>query len=333
MQTLLFCAIYNLDVPEINDEGIKLPFDINITTDNVFKSKLISKFAEKSIGSIEYDFLFRAPIFYSIQALIATGDNADDVLCNFLSHCKIILFDMWRIKDHAVDLQMGYLYYPYKVQSNLIITPGSIPHGTLIHSNLITTSASTCLGQKDFTRFEIDEIKSLMQYDEYRVTESFAEREQRQTQISSSEQKIALAGIFVQQARGTNDLAIKISLYCTAFECLFTTDTKELSHKTAERAALLIGQDMEGKEDIYKKVKNIYNIRSQVLHGSAVGKKEHNRLSEISANCDNLLRQILKKIDDSPELDVFYRKHKINAGKGPENPGTLDDYFLKLLFE
>ncbi len=333
MQTLVFCAIYNLSVDDISGEGIKLPFDIKITTDNDFKSKLIREHTEAFIGTIEYNFLFQAPIFYKIIDVVADDNNADDLLCNFLNHCKVILYDLWRIKDNAINLQMGFLYYPFKPQSEVIIIPGHRSSAKFMHSNLITNFATNCFGEKNSTHFELDEIESLISYDEYRITEDFKDREQKQTQISSSEQKISLAGLFVQMARGTNDLAIKISLYCTALECLFTTDTKELSHKTAERAALLIGNDLETRNDIYTKVKHIYNVRSQVLHGSAIKEKEHNKLKTISENCDNLLRKIFKKLDDTPELDVFYRKHKINNGKPHETKGTLDDYFLKLLFE
>lgn len=328
MKTLVFCALNNISTDIITGEGIELPFGIKITNDNDFKKKLIWSGIEGAIGGIEYYNIFDVPILYKIENLDTNDENKDDILVDFLGECNLLLFDLWQIKDNAVDVQMGYLFYPFKMQSSLIETYTlSDLSKSFTHSNLISTTFTNFRGKSELVHFSNSEIKQISKFDKDRKTEKMSSLENQKTLISSSQQKITLSVIFIQLARSNNDLGIKITLCCTALECLFTTDSKELTHKTSERAALLIGNNLEERKKIYDEVKEIYNIRSQVLHGMAINKKNYNKIESISMNCDKLMRLIIKKIDDTPDLDKFYRNGTTN-----DKNETLDEYFLKKIF-
>lgn len=333
MQTILFCALYNISTDQIYGEGIELPFGIKITTDNAFKEKIIWKGIEGAIGGLEYNYLFNVPVLYKIENIVAKQENKDDILCDFLADCNFLLYDLWQIKDNAVDIQMGYLFYPFKMQSSHIqtLTRTDLING-FTHSNLISTTFTDFKGTKDTVHFSSDELKQIYQFDINRKTERFSKQETKKTLIRSSEQKITLAGIFIQMARTNHDLALKITLCCTALESLFTTDNKELSHKTAERASLLIGESLEERKIIYEKIRDIYAVRSQVLHGTALGKKIHSKIEHIAIDCDDLLRRIYKKINDTPELDKFYR-NDTSSSNSNQKKETLDEYFLNKLFK
>lgn len=326
MQTLLFTSVYHLITDQIIGDGIELPFGIKITNDNLVKEKLIWEGLKVPMGSLEYDYLFTCPIFYKVIDVVATDENKDQILSDFLGDCNTLLYDLWQIKDNAVDHQMGYLYYPFRRQSELLI---NIPYSDLAsgftHSNLMSTSFSNCLGKKEPVHFTNEELKELIRFNDDRISIPISESSQRKTLIGTSDQRITRAGLFIQSARTNYDIALKISHYCTALECLFTTDNKELSHKVSERASLLIGNNLEERKSIYKQIKEIYELRSSVLHGSTLGKKSRNRLEEISQNADSILRRIYRKINATKDLDKFYRDP---PPKNEGDPQTLDDYFL-----
>ena len=335
MSTIVFCALYDITIDDIKGEGIELPFGIRITTDNEFKQKLIWEMLEPSIGGIEFDYLFKAPILYKIIDIDANEKNKDDLLGDFLGYCQLIQFDLWQIKDNAVNIQMGYLFYPFKMQSMLVSTYTAMDiEKAFVHSNLLSTMFTHFKGGREPVYFNAEEIKSLLIYDEGRSAERLTKHEASKTLLHASQQKMTLASIFIQLARTNHDLALKVTLSCTALECLFTTDNKELSHKTAERTALLIGTNKDDRKNVYEKVKDIYSVRSQVLHGTAISRKMYNKIEVISTYCDDILRRVIRTIDNTPELDVFYRNSSTKGNSHTnEKNFSLYNYFLDKLLD
>ncbi len=60
----------------------------------------------------------------------------------------------------------------------------------------------------------------------------------------------------------------------TAVEALLSTDTGEITHAVAERAALLLARRGEERLEIYKRTKRLYGVRSHLVHGSAKVQKK-----------------------------------------------------------
>lgn len=129
---------------------------------------------------------------------------------------------------------------------------------------------------------------------------------------------------FLHFARTSSFLPYKIAMYIPIFECLFTTDDKEITHKVSERVAHYVGGTNEEKLANYKTISNAYDIRSKFFHGNALklkksaGYKEY--LEPLAINIDNIARIVLTRVimndhalflvKDKSSIDVYF-KHLI----------------------
>jgi hypothetical protein len=104
---------------------------------------------------------------------------------------------------------------------------------------------------------------------------------------------------FIKQARESTSIGAKISYYVLVLECLFATNgTSELTHKVGERCANYIGSDTKNKLVIFKKIKELYDIRSKYVHGQPLGKQfnEGKDPSPLSVEADELVRKVFVKV-------------------------------------
>jgi len=100
------------------------------------------------------------------------------------------------------------------------------------------------------------------------------------------------AFFFTIAARSQAILSLKIVSYINALECLFSTSRNKISHNVAERAASLVKNTVIERDELYKKIKKAYNVRSRIVHGDPLNNNE-DELAEMSKVLDNLLRNIL----------------------------------------
>ena len=66
------------------------------------------------------------------------------------------------------------------------------------------------------------------------------------------------------QERELEDKIIDLSV---AIECLFSNDTQELSHKLSLRICTILGNNSNERNVIFGFMKEIYNLRSKIVHG------------------------------------------------------------------
>jgi hypothetical protein len=59
--------------------------------------------------------------------------------------------------------------------------------------------------------------------------------------------------------------------YVVALEALFGEDSREgeMTRRISQRAAVLVGRDDAERLSVAEEIKNVYNIRSRVVHGGA----------------------------------------------------------------
>lgn len=102
---------------------------------------------------------------------------------------------------------------------------------------------------------------------------------------------------------------------CTfkALEALLANTTTELSHRVAERVAVLIGNTKEERCEIYAIVKKSYDVRSKIAHGDFI-KGNEDDIRRYSEKLDIYLRQLLN-------LTEPYEQEK----------NKIEDYYLGLL--
>ncbi len=134
--------------------------------------------------------------------------------------------------------------------------------------------------------------------------------------------RIDRATVFLDVARRQENIPLKVSLYMTVFECLFTTDASEVNHKIGERVCMYMSDNKKGRLEIYKKIKDAYGLRSKYIHGQSLKKKNFTRdkMLVVSQEIDELLRGVLIKVilEDS---HIFLK-----------NDTELGEWFNELIF-
>ncbi len=103
---------------------------------------------------------------------------------------------------------------------------------------------------------------------------------------------------------------------------MLSSNTTELSHQMAERAAFYLRDDPQERLDHYQKSKLAYGIRSAIVHGDSVSKRQLKDIKETAKHCDAVARELTNKMmtdeeyysvltsSDSQHLDAFM-KNKI----------------------
>lgn len=83
----------------------------------------------------------------------------------------------------------------------------------------------------------------------------------------------------------------KIGLLCSTLECLFTTDSSEVTHKVCERVAYFISDNPKERIEIFQKAKKAYGHRSDFFHGNTL----KNLSDEVYFDIDDIVRRAMLK--------------------------------------
>jgi hypothetical protein len=129
----------------------------------------------------------------------------------------------------------------------------------------------------------------------------------------------------------------------TVVEAVVSTDVAELTHTVAERLALLLRSDGPARHGLYREFRNLYKIRSDLVHGREKhypkgttlnwGKLSVSAKSAVvPADSVKLLGRIavelIRAVLDRPHLLEIIRRDG-----GPETTGKhLQEYYLSLAF-
>ena len=221
------------------------------------------------------------------------------------------LRSLWLIKDHSINV------------GNSFAIGGLETPNMAISSNYMTDRFSRVGCDISPTIFSADEISEAIRIHIRLETYLYAKNSgDIHFMMDKTFSRIGRAIQFVQAARSSPNAAFRVAHYCSAFETLFSTDLNEISHRLSERVAYFSATNVINKRDIYRKLKRAYNIRSKVTHGDVLSPKQIEELPLVSADCDAILRQCLKKIIlDDRYTAVFDSKNE-----------DLEEFFFQLLF-
>jgi hypothetical protein len=128
---------------------------------------------------------------------------------------------------------------------------------------------------------------------------------------------------FMQAARASSDLGVKIANYCICFETLFSTDIQELSHKLGERIACFLEKDVAKRLSLFQTIKKAYAVRSKIVHGSKGSSKAAASIKESSVSCDGIVRRILLQIIENPSIQKYFL--------GAVSDKELEEHFVRLV--
>ena len=126
---------------------------------------------------------------------------------------------------------------------------------------------------------------------------------------------------YIDLARTSPNIGFKIAHYISAFEALFSTSSAELSHKLSERVAFFLGNYGYNKREVYKNIKEAYDVRSKLVHGDSLSSNKIEKITEISSICDSYLRHIMQLFFGELSLVNIFDVAQ----------GELDDYFNSLI--
>jgi hypothetical protein len=245
------------------------------------------------------------------------------IVNNHFTKMQIYSNALWFIKDNAVT--------PYfaSISSDSAIRP------EMLKRNVYFSNSEA---KYDIVAFTTDELKEAIKwYDvlEKLVNKIESEKVDNSSGLSNMSSYVSFdipsfqrAYYFLGVSRRTDFLPSKIANYISLLECLFAVKG-ENTHKTAERAAALIGKNTEDRMKIFKDVVKIYNLRSSYIHGSEMNKSTHESLPNASKIIDNVVRRILSEmLTKHPELN--YRN---SNKKYPElkNFDEVNDWFNHLV--
>lgn len=131
---------------------------------------------------------------------------------------------------------------------------------------------------------------------------------------------------------------------CMALEALLSTSRSEITHKLAERVAVLLGNDAKARDELYKRAKHLYRIRSDLVHGAAaesMKKKSRITLSSLHISAKStivphadqkslvdLVIDVLNKLLE----DTFYQKVLLSAKNENDADKQFNQYFNSRLF-
>jgi hypothetical protein len=81
----------------------------------------------------------------------------------------------------------------------------------------------------------------------------------------------------------------------TALEALLTKkeENEGLTYRLSLRTANLLGHDADSRKDIFRKIKNFYNLRSKIVHGVELDDKLRERLNELDSMREMVRRVLL----------------------------------------
>jgi hypothetical protein len=101
-----------------------------------------------------------------------------------------------------------------------------------------------------------------------------------------------------------------------ALEALCSTSTTEISHRLASTCSILMGSDAERRKQLYRTTKQLYGMRSRIIHGT--GKRV--TLSDVQ-EMERLTCRVLRRILETNILPNF------------ESRGKQEEFLLELNLE
>ncbi|MFW3577795.1 hypothetical protein ACN9KL_05080 [Vagococcus fluvialis] len=258
------------------------------------------------------------------------ADKEDEHQANFTQSVHSTYYNLsmclWLIKDCSISNQelLGF----FKSQEDT--------SKKSIRQNIKDVKHSDSKGVYSVVKFSKEEIQKSLKYWDKLDLELLKQKEKKNNSteylgkthvpsnnISFSEfSRIGKALLFVIEARKTTFLPSKIASYSSGFEALISTSKEQITVNIAERIANLLGNSLEEKKEIFKKVKDIYSARSNYIHGTDYSERKNKKLESLSQEADNLLRKLIVlflendkfyslRWKNDTELDQWYRENYI----------------------
>jgi hypothetical protein len=229
----------------------------------------------------------------------------------FLREAQGFVTDLWLVKDNGIYVRDGFLIaYNKKVEDGRTFKASlteTYRAASGEYGDFVFTKKEVEMARDTFFPFAIDHMSEDNMGMKYPNFDHFYK--------SKGPERMHKAHYFTLAARNNAALPMKILLYCTALECLFSTAKTEINHRIAERVAIMLGTSAEDKKDLFRFIKKAYDFRSTIVHGSNL-KGSEEIISPISVRLDETLRQLI-----AGNHEVFTK-----------SDAEIDEFFVDLIF-
>jgi Apea-like HEPN len=294
----LIAALQNVTVTEDLGRGDRIAGEIFLTNNQEVVRSHITPYMMAAFGGLEIHALTRSGLVaYKLHDTDAapTSEAANVAVLSFLAELKNLQTALWWVRDNAISFENALLEWPHRTVD------------ATMSMNTWSGLVTNCAGMSEIVSFTRDELRKARQTHGHiwdrRNPPNLKPTEPTQPDFD----RLSRAFYFLQGARSSPALSLKVAMYCSAYESLLTTESTELSHKLAERLAWLVAASPQDRLQVFKAVKSAYSIRSKVVHGSAATKKrQESELVEASQNCDDLLRSLLSRLTSHESLQHLY---------------------------
>lgn len=317
MKYRFICAIFHFCLDKDN-VSITLPSGFISNKQDLLNATFSNNLSLNTIGLHSLDEISDAPSYYVVDGEFENALTKNDcdkygtqVTFALLRQIQYFIGCFWKLRDNCAYVRDGFLYvYDNKIFDGCTFKASV----SLVNSFANGIQKDTCFTEKEI----LDMAANMVMFDIKGVMEqkiSYRDPTQKQHFKGFGFDKKELGEMYILIARGEMVLPMKVMAYCMAMEALLANTTTELSHRVAERAAVLLGKTKEERCEIYTVVRKCYDIRSKVAHGDLI-KGNENDIAKYSEKLDKYLRELLN-LSELYELD----KNKI------------DEYFLNLLMK
>jgi len=301
--------------------GINIGMGLNLTN-NVKKIGPILKneMVAKSLGTLETGFLLNSDllVYGELQLDLPNDESKQRYVYSLVAYCTNLLNALWVVGDFSLYTEQGYLIQldpSAEVHSHRMVNATSRSDGTLksstVSKSLLKKFAATYLGEM---KPSVQQAENIALTDDARW---FANG------ISASEYGSTRTSrfiSFINLARASDDLGIKVANYVTALEALLASSGGEIRHQLSERVSVILGgPDRLGT---YKQMQDMYDIRSRILHGDVAPKKID--ITRTSCNAHDICRKVYLFAVENIEFNTIILS---------KNQGDLKQYFLKKMLQ
>lgn len=263
-----------------------------------------------------------AVIYVEGEIAKSTWQNNNFSADAFVHRCMGFLLSLWLVKDHAVNLLPAFCRLSRRGHRSdfRILTFGQRNFSATGGSEPVEFSREEIHNACEFHQDWILKLLTGVDAD----SESSQANTPIYTNFEPSSSRLLRFLSLLEHGRTIPDLGIKLALFCSGMECLFSKESEknEIVHRVAEKTAFLLEQDPSKRKAAYDLVKQAYDLRSAVLHGSAISNKKLPSLPNVCSKMDFVLRRVFKKIILNPDLLKIFTKDE----------ERLQEFFLELLF-
>lgn len=313
MKYKFITALHFMKLESRYNKGIQLYPGIRITNGPEVRNEILgTKLMKSTLGTHSIDELENTVYYYKSGDFPSTQNKEElqglglRLTFYFLREAQSFVRDLWGVKDNGIYVRDGFLIaydddiekgVSFKASLSEVFTDASVSRDVIEFTKSEVESAI-----QNFEQFSMDEISKYHDGMKHPNFDHFYKK--------NKPERLHKAEYFTVAARANSAVPMKIVLYCTALECLFSTATTEVSHRIGERVAVLLGTSSEEKKDLFKFIKKAYDYRSTIVHGSNI-KVEEGALSSVSVRLNDILRQILHHGHDifnssNLEIDEFF---------------------------